>query len=175
MSVRTSRAMIRFGGARFRIAVWLLAVSLMWIPSAEAADDIFDIIARLEKVTSFTQAQVEEVLGVKLVPTDDEFPDDRTGIGPVLRDGVAITEIDLRRRKQKDGRYRAFLLLKIGGTCQDIVVVKAHLGQNTKYVPRHRLLSRAQAFSKRHWGDLWWGVPDGGCLDTVSFDPTWPP
>ncbi|KPH82812.1 hypothetical protein [Bosea vaviloviae] len=151
------------------------ACAWIWTPtSARGDNDVFDVIAQVEAMPSFLPQDVGRLLGTTLSPVDPDgqLSDDLKGSGPILRDGIAITEIVLRRRKQKDGRYLTFMLFRLDGGCVNVATVESRLAPFVRIEAHPDASSRHYfLFKARPSGKLSLGMSEDDCLRWFSFEP----
>lgn len=138
--------------------------------------ELADVVGVLERIAPFRPQDVEDALNVKLAPDSVGVEGDFLAVGPDLRDGVSITKLDLRRRRQEDGSIRAFLLLSVSGRCISLADMKNKLELTdaaTGLDIPHGGSAKLFASSQRSWGKLflWFSFPEPGCLESIAFQP----
>lgn len=173
------------GGLRACAAAALLAAASI-TPAAATAEDaqagrltLWQAIDALAGQAPFSRRNVEAALSLPLreyvAPSNPLF-DFFEGAGLHLRDGLRVSNVDLRVKKA-DPRI-GLLVLDLEGSCVRIADVRAHHGPlELSGAPRGHSLEEATSFSStRPWGELSFNFKERNpdCLAYVVFNATRP-
>jgi hypothetical protein len=140
---------------------------------------LWQAIEALTQQIPFTKAKVERVLSTVLTETDNTGNDvfqfyESPSLG--LKDGVAITNVDLRIKRR--GVHPGFMVLEIGGTCVTLKEARVHYSDLViTGSPSGRSLDDATSHSSmQSWGRLSFGFSERNpdCLAYIAFDPKKP-
>jgi hypothetical protein len=145
------------------------------IRQESAMNDLFELIAALQKDIPFTQRRVSETIGAPLQVSVNSGPVIFYEGGPAhLSDGTIVQNIELRMDKM-DRNYPGFIVLSISGKCVTFNELSKHY--NKLYIsapPRGRSSDEKTMYSQEMaWGLISFGFsadnPD--CASMVVIDP----
>lgn len=135
---------------------------------------LWEVISVLEQQMPFTKASIEKSLGAELLETErDENFIQMTGTGPILRDGIVLSKLNLMLEPSMKFGERGAFAMELDGTCLSLTDIRQHFNdlELTQH-PRGRSLQETTVWSaRRAWGNLSFAFkaerPD--CLARVSF------